>query len=343
MGLGYISIYDVATDCAHPRLLNPGRGSLPGARIPMLTHEGNFSPDGNTYWASGQIWASAVDVTDPTDPHVIWSAPTGMGSHGMDFTPDGDTLYMSTLAGLNILDSSAIQDRGAPGTTMHQLLPLRGDKHWADGLANQHSIYVTYNGVPFLFNIQEIGSGGVRLFDASDPANLILRNDIKLAINLPENMGHWFTSASNAGFFGYDPHYCSVDRRNDPQALACGWTQSGIRVFDVRNPESIREIAYYNPPAQVGKNTMLTNSMHAKFGKVLAQPLAGTLAVARAILDGQITGPDAATPGRHVFGVDLSADWCMSPPEFRGNMLFVTCSDNGFLALGLDSSIYPPR
>jgi len=45
---------------------------------------------------------------------------------------------------------------------------------------------------------------------------------------------------------------------------------------------------------------------------------------------------------QHV-GNDMTADWCMSPPEFRGNMLFVTCSDNGFMALRLDPSVYPPR
>jgi hypothetical protein len=345
IGFGYFSIYDIAQDCAHPQLLNLGRGSLPGMRIPMLTHEGAFSPDGNTYWSSNSIWVSALDVSDPTDPHVVWSAPSGMGSHGMGFTPDGDTMYMSTLAGVNILDTSAIQDRAAPGMTMHQMLPLRGDKHWADGQISQHSVYSTYGGVPHIFTIDEAGSGGVKLFDVSDPANPLLRNDIKLSINLPEHMDRWASSAVNDGFFGYDPHYCSVDREDDPQALACGWDQSGIRVFDVHDPEKIREIAYYNPPAQTGKKDELTNSVHATFGKLVAFPLSGTLAIARAILQGQ-TNPDGtitASRNSQLIGTDLSADWCMSPPEFRGNMLFVTCSDNGFMALRLDPSVYPPR
>jgi hypothetical protein len=344
-GFGYFSIYDISQDCAHPRLLNLGRGSLPGMRIGMLTHEGAFSPDGNTYWSSGSMWVTALDVSDPTDPHAVWSAPAGLGTHGMGFTPDGDTMYMSTLAGVNILDISAIQDRAQPGFTMHQLLPLRGDKHWADGQFTQHSVYVTYRGVPHIFTVDESGSGGVKLFDASDPANLLLRNDIKLAINLPEHQDRWMSSAINDGFFGYDPHYCSVDRQDDPLALACGWQQSGIRVFDVRDPEHIREIAYYNPPAQTGKQAELTNSVHAVFGKLMAAPLSGTLAVSRAILAGDVQ-PDgsitAARNSQHV-GNDMTADWCMSPPEFRGDMLFVTCSDNGFMALRLDPSVYPPR
>ncbi|BBZ68157.1 hypothetical protein MINS_35860 [Mycolicibacterium insubricum] len=341
-GLGYISIYDIATDCAHPRLLNEGRGSLPGVRIPMFTHEGGFSPDGNTYWASGQAWASAVDVSDPTDPTVLWSAPAGLGSHGMDFSPDGETMYMATLAGLNILDTSAIQDRASPGVTMHQLLPMRGWKHWHDGMITQHAIPVTYDGVPYLFATDEAGSGGVKLFDASDLADLRLRNTIKLEINLPQNADRWAASSSSSGFFGYDAHYCSVDRRTDPRALACGWVQSGIRVFDVRNPDRIREIAYFNPPAQTGRNDELPNSQHVRFGGIVVPPLSGTVAIAKAILNGDINGDNIVRDGR-IIGLDLSADWCMSPPEFRDNLLYVTCSDNGFLALRLDPAVYPPR
>ncbi|WP_052238550.1 LVIVD repeat-containing protein [Mycolicibacterium setense] len=341
-GLGYISIYDVATDCAHPRLLNEGRGSLPGVRIPMLTHEGGFSPDGNTYWASGQIWASAVDVSDPADPTVVWSAPAGFASHGMDFTPDGDTMFMSTAAGLNVLDTTAVQDRAAPGTTMHQLLPSRGYKHWHDGLISQHSIYVTYGAVPHLFNVDEFGSGGVKLFDASDFADLKLRTTVKLDINLPQNLDRWAASASSSGAFGYESHYCTVDRRQDPQALACGWAQSGIRVFDVRDPDNVREIAYFNPPAQTGKNDQLPNSQHVRFGGIVVPPASSAIAVAHAILSGQINGDDIVRDGR-IIGLDLSADWCMSPPEFRGNLLYVTCSDNGFMTLRLDPSVYPPR
>lgn len=341
-GLGYISIYDIATDCAHPRLLNTGRGSLPGVRIPMLTHEGGFSPDGNTYWASGQIWTSAVDVADPANPNVVWSAPAGFASHGMDFTPNGNTMFMSTAAGVNVLDTTAIQNRAAPGTTMHQLLPMRGYLHWRDGLISQHTIYTTYGGIPHLFNVDEFGSGGVKIFDAGNVADLKLRTTVKLDINLPHNLDRWAASASSSGAFGYESHYCMVDRREDPQALACGWAQSGIRVFDVRDPDGVREIAYFNPPAQTGKNAQLPNSQHVRFGGLVVPPASSAISIAQAILNGQINGDDIVRDGR-IIGLDLSADWCMSPPEFRGNLLYVTCSDNGFMALRLDPSVYPPR
>jgi hypothetical protein len=346
-GGGYISIYDLTQDCRHPRLLNTGAGSLPGVRIPMLTHEGNFSPDGNTYWAGGLIWNSAVDISDPTAPHVVWSAPVGYLAHGMGFAPDGRTMYMSQFSGLTVLDVSAVQDRVAPDFTMHQLLPAYSHRGWVDGQESQHSVYVTYGGVPHIFNVDELGSGGVKLFDVSDPTDLKLRNIIKLEINLPEHMDRWTSSSGFNGVFAYDSHYCAVDRQDDPRALACGWIQSGIRVFDVRDPDHIREIAYFNPPAQSDKKYEdLPNSIHVYNLSVLATPpLTGIFGVGRAALDGKINLNDIVLGNRPAWGqpADFSADWCMSPPEFHGNLLYVTCSDNGYMTLKIDPAVYPPR
>src|SRR3546814_4105930 len=49
------------------RLLNTGTGSNPAMPLPITTHEGGFSPDGRTYWASGLVpgFLSAIDLTDP--------------------------------------------------------------------------------------------------------------------------------------------------------------------------------------------------------------------------------------------------------------------------------------
>ncbi|HVT34510.1 MAG TPA: hypothetical protein VHE37_02925, partial [Nevskiaceae bacterium] len=110
--------------------------------------------------------------------------------------------------------------------------------------------------------------------------------------------------------FGYDGHYCAVDRRENPTAAACGYFQSGIRVFDIRDPMHPAEIAYFNPPAQSASKAQLTGSEHAS----------------------SAVGIDA----------NLSTDWCSSPPRFVApDQLWVTCQDNGFMALRFTNGAWP--
>src|SRR3546814_1200930 len=76
-------------------------------------------------------------------------------------------------------------------------------------------------------------------------------------IQLKENAKLRTADTVGDGAFGYESHYCAVDRSADPTALACGYFQSGVRVFNVVDPLQPYEIAYYNPPAQTGKGLSL--------------------------------------------------------------------------------------
>ncbi|MHB1284787.1 MAG: hypothetical protein ACYCZI_13070, partial [Metallibacterium scheffleri] len=51
------------------------------------------------------------------------------------------------------------------------------------------------------------------------------------------------------GGYGYSMHDCTFDNPRDATLLACSGHQAGIRVFDIRNPEQPREIAYFVGPA----------------------------------------------------------------------------------------------
>ena len=58
--LGILDVYDMRTDCRHPKLLS----STPSA---LLGHESGFAPDGKTFYASsaGGQTLVAIDLTDP--------------------------------------------------------------------------------------------------------------------------------------------------------------------------------------------------------------------------------------------------------------------------------------
>ncbi|MGY0499482.1 LVIVD repeat-containing protein [Nocardia sp. FBN12] len=338
-GAGLLSVYDIS-DCAHPRLLNPGPGTDLALPVPITAHEGGFSPDGRTYWASGTApgLLSAVDLTDPANPRVIWQGLAGLSMHGFGLSPDGNRMYLANnIGGMKILDVSAVQRRD-PEPRVQEL----ADMPWTDGWATQHAVPVTYRGAPYVFAVDEAGSGGVKLIDVSDDHRPRLAQSIKLAINLPENQDSMIASASGGSLFAYDAHYCAADRPTDPTALACSWTSSGIRVFDVRDPATIREIAYFNPPARTAEKAELWNSPHA-LASIIGPPLLAAPTVAQSMLQGQFDPQQALSSrtGTLTFG-DLSTDWCFSPPEWRGNQLWTTCADNGFLALELAPSVYTP-
>ena len=110
----------------------------------------------------------------------------------------------------------------------------------------------------------------------------------------------------------------------------------------MRNPFDVHEIAYYNPPAMTGQNLERWNSPHA-LASPMGVPMMSVPAIAQAIAQGQFD-PAQATSSRSgmLVGGDISTDWCFSPPEWRGDQLWVACSDNGFMALQLDNNVYTP-
>lgn len=260
---GEVDVYDVSRDCRAPTL---------DAISPMgiVGHEGAFSPDGRTYWATATAVGglSAIDLTDPTAPVLLMHSAT-VAAHGLSVSDDGNRLYLADVrdyaeeitsggGGVRILDSSAIQKR-VPGTTD---LPEIGYVTWPEVTIPQSTIPVTIGRHPYLVEFDEFDSnvmaysadenvGGVRLIDIQDEQHPRVVSRIRLSVweSYYRGTDQQYDPGAASGTQGYAAHYCAVPQRVEPGILACSTIASGLRVFDIRNPLRPREVGYAVHPS----------------------------------------------------------------------------------------------
>jgi hypothetical protein len=319
-----------------------GTDGGPLAPVKPIGHEGAFAPDGLTYYIGDldNKMYDAVDITNPTRPRYITSfdmATIGLGTHGLSVSNDGNRVYATSLGtlpsvadvtdpsvapvnGFVILDSSEVQER-RPNAEMKLVSKFL----YKDGSVAQVTIPVSIRGKPYIINVDEGGSGGTtfagwvascaaglppfpmaRIVDISNEKNPTLVSKVVLEINTPQHCASVLPDLVGLSIFTYGTHYCSVDDRNNATTLACGMFNSGIRVFDIRNPERPKEIAYFYPAgvttASGGSNHDLGNNF---------------------------------VPG--------GPDWCSAEVHLdaeRG-MLWSTCQDNGLLMLKFERGVWP--
>ena len=184
---------------------------------------------------------------------------------------------------------------------------------------------MTIGGKQYLVMVDEGGSAGLandvaartacnaglapfpmaRIYDISDETKPTPVSKLMLETHDPKNCDQVVTDIAGLSIFTYGSHYCSVDNRDNATALACSYFNSGVRVFDIRNPERPKEIAYFNPPS----TTSVAGSSHAVFGQWKAG------------------GPD----------------WCASRLDFdfANKQLTTMCQDNGLLILKFAPNTWP--
>ncbi|MBV9040100.1 MAG: hypothetical protein JOZ68_03810 [Acidimicrobiia bacterium] len=247
---GFVDIYDVHKDCRHPQL----QSSSP---LGILGHEGNFTPDGNTFWVSsaGGKTFTALDISNPVVPKLLWTSAK-YAIHGLNVSDDGNRVYAADLGnspGLWIFDSSDIQKR-LPNPQMRVVSHLT----WPEVSIPQVPIPVTIGGHPYLVEIDEYSRGtttspnspvgAARIIDIGDETHPKVISRMRLQVNQPANRAGDQVKDPGANFLvqGYAGHYCAVPSRTDPGIAACSFIMSGLRVFDIRDPYHPREIAYAN-------------------------------------------------------------------------------------------------
>jgi hypothetical protein len=252
---GVVDVYDLNNDCRQPEL----QASAP---VAFLGHESGFAPDGRTFYATslfdGHI--TAVDLTNPRVPLPITVFESF--SHGMSTSDDGNRGYMAALQrGLEVVDLSEIQAR-KPNPQVRLISSYR----WPNMSIPQFAVPITIGGHPYLMEVDEFNLdeesdvfpgengpivGAARIIDIADETKPKVVGDMRLEVHQPENRAAINGDPGATSFVqGYAGHYCNVPKRVEPGIVACSFINSGLRVFDVRDPRRPKEIAYFvAPPA----------------------------------------------------------------------------------------------
>jgi len=183
----------------------------------------------------------------------------------MSVSDDGNRGYLATGDGLVIADLSEVQAR-KPNPQVREISRLQ----WSNITIPQVAIPVVIRGKPYVVEVDEYSEdaegsgvtghgprvGAARIIDISDETKPRVVSNIRLEVHQPENReaiaGDYGTQSPVQGYAG---HYCNVPRRLEPGIFACSMILSGLRVFDIRDPESPKEIAYFMAPPDTVSQT----------------------------------------------------------------------------------------
>ena len=251
---GVVDIYDLSKDCRFPEL----QSSTP---LGYLGHESGFAPDGNTFYATsiGTGDVTALDVSDPRLPSIVWRGR--YESHGLTLSDDGNRAYLADSSGLIILDTSEVQAR-RPDPQVRQISHL----DWPNITIPQIAHPVTIKGRPYIVEVDEFSAtasgsttahgvrvGAARIIDIADETRPRVVSNIRLEVHQPENRPETADDpGTTSPVQGYAGHYCNIPQRAEPGIVACSFIASGLRVFDIRDPEKPKELAYFVAPPSTG-------------------------------------------------------------------------------------------
>jgi hypothetical protein len=276
------AVYDIS-DCANPVLKSSIQ--LTGS----TGHMGHFAPDGMTYYLGQGFegigsYMYIVDLADPSNPKMLppWQFLGDGRPHGVWLNTAGTRLYAGQAGrygevgntafgtgpdGLVVLDVSDYQAR-RPNPQVQIISKL----FWDDQGTAEEMYPFSANGRQYIVSSDESGgNGGVggapaacargasphgypNIIDITDERNPKIVAKLKLEVSDNANCEKLLGDPPEAGVGGAIPGFneerCVADRNNNPTMLACAFQHAGVRVFDIRDLSSPKEIAYYKPPAQ---------------------------------------------------------------------------------------------
>ena len=186
--------------------------------------------------------------------------------------------------GLVIYNVSQVQNRRP-----HPVIKVISSLYWKDGDIAIEPDLAFINGKPYLGVGDECGSGGCsypkgaidackanlppygfeRLINISNLKKPELVAKLMLGADSPKNCArteHDITATM--GGYGYSVHDCTFDNPRDATLLACSSHQAGVRIFDIKNPQKPKEIAYFVGPAPSVPTEIDPGSLLNKFQHV---------------------------------------------------------------------------
>jgi hypothetical protein len=263
--------------------IGPGINADVTQGITFRGHAMCLSPDGTMAYATGTPFNNAaIDLTNLSNPVVKQLFVPA--AHDCDVSPDGNRLYLavyggaafgtaglilsptgqildsvdgdlppygtSNFNGMLVLDSSQFQAHAAsPHFSVIGQLQWTPEGENEVATAGSHtSRYFVNNGHPYLYSSDEwpvfnsCPWGHGRILDISDETAPTKIADITLGVQEQSNC-----LASETDDANYSAHYAGIDSQSNAKLLFTTEYAGGLRVYDIGNPYSPVEIAYYHP------------------------------------------------------------------------------------------------
>ena len=275
-----ITVFDIREDCADPKDPffiedapddDPTHSDAAGA---AGIHSGQLSPDGTLYFAT-DIGNGAVapngpclTVYDLVSKSVTMKWGLDFPCHDLDISPDGTRAYLGyygpkvghpaavvgaftpvgyshEVSGLKIVDISGVRSG-----VITELDDLTGGRQHTQVYAEQHLPNGQRRHIVLAAEEAYCPNGNGRIVRVTDDVAEPL-GELTLEINSVPNCGQ-ASYNQNADVLHYMSHYLSVDDPKNAKLAFYTWYGSGLRVFNIEDPEHPREVAYYNPPVGEG-------------------------------------------------------------------------------------------
>ena len=223
---------------------------------PAMAHEFEFNSSGTRMYIGGQqdfqLYDQDLKVLDMTTwPPKVISITPGPG-HG---------IRRATIGGKPFLLNS---DETAPPTTVANAVLSPASRVLGTGIPRAPAVDNAFaNGcipeaaTPFAGTAQSL------LTDISDEKAPVTKSQLRLAINDPANCAAQVDSQVNSTV-----HYNTVDDPDHTTFAMLSMKNAGLRVWDVRNPSSPAEVAYFNPGqyrTDDGSTTLDRTRMHTYY------------------------------------------------------------------------------